>query len=66
MEACWNILKQRVRRRYCNNLEELKSVIQEEWQAIIMDQVRARIAEMPYRCKMLVKTGGQTVRTEKW
>ena len=62
MEACWNILKQRVRRRYWNNLEELKSVIQ----AITMDQVRARIAEMPHRCKMLVKTGGQTVRTEKW
>ena len=41
-------------------------MIQEEWQAITMDQVRARIAEMLYRCKMLVKTGGQTVRTEKW
>ena len=66
MEACWNILKQRVRRRGYNTLEELKQVIQEEWRAIIMEEVRARIADMPRRCELLVKTGGQAIRSDKW
>ena len=65
-EGCWNVLKQRVQRRGYNNLKEFKQVIQEEWSAITMEQVRARIAEMPNRCKMLVKTGGQAIRSGKW
>ena len=30
IEACWNILKQRLRRRRWDNLEELKRIVQEE------------------------------------
>jgi hypothetical protein len=30
MEACWNILKQRVRKRVFHSLEEYKQVMQDE------------------------------------
>lgn len=43
MEAVWNILKQRVRRRTWNNIEELKAILQEEWSKITMQEVRTRI-----------------------
>ena len=65
-EGCWNILKQQVRLRDWNSLEELKEVIQQEWQGITLDQVRRRIAEMPNRCRLLVKTGGQCIRSARW
>ena len=65
-EGCWNILKQRVRRRGYNSLEELKLAIQTEWSAITMEEVRTRIAELPYRCRMLVETGGQAIRSARW
>jgi transposase len=66
MEACWNILKQRVRKGEWKDLEELKEVIQKEWRAITIEQVRERIAEMPERCKSLVKTGGKAIRSKLW
>ena len=66
MEGCWNILKQRVRRRRWNNLEELKQVIQEEWHKIDIFEIRARIAEMPERCRLLVKTGGKPIKSALW
>jgi RNA:NAD 2'-phosphotransferase (TPT1/KptA family) len=66
MEACWNILKPRVRKRGWKDLDELKKIIQEEWKRITIEEVRASIAEMPERCKLLVKTGGQAIRSELW
>ena len=66
MEGCWNILKQRVRKRRWNNLEELKQVIQEEWHKIDISEIRARIAEMPERCRLLVKTGGKPIKSALW
>jgi hypothetical protein len=66
IEACWNILKQRVRKRTWRTLEELKEIVQSEWQRITMDEVRARIAEMPGRCRMLIETGGRAIRSEMW
>jgi hypothetical protein len=56
IEGVWNILKQRVRKRTWNNLEEYKAVCQDEWDKITMQEVRARIAEMPDRCNRIVKT----------
>ena len=66
MEACWNILKQRVRKRRWNNLEELKQIIQEEWHKINISEIRARIAEMPKRCKLLAETGGKPIKSALW
>jgi hypothetical protein len=65
MEACWNILKPRVRKRRWKDLNELKKVIQEERKRITIEEVRARIADMPERCKLRVKTGGQAIRSNR-
>ena len=66
IEACWNILKQRVRKRVWRSMEELKAILQEEWRRITMDEVRARISEMPDRCNSLVKTGGKSIKSHLW
>jgi hypothetical protein len=66
IEACWNILKQRVRKRVWRDLEELKAILQDEWSKITMQEVRARIKEMPGRCKLLVKTGGKPIKSKLW
>lgn len=66
IEALWNILKQRIRRRVWNTIAELKEVVQDEWSKITMEEVRARIADMPRRCKLLVKTSGKPIKTAKW
>ena len=66
MEGIWNILKQRVRRRIWNSLEELKEVLQDEWSKITMQEIRARILEMPGRCKSLVETSGAPIKSSLW
>jgi hypothetical protein len=66
MEAIWNILKQRMRRRIWETEEELKEVLQDEWSKITMQEVRARISDMPRRCKLLVKTGGLPIKSVQW
>ena len=57
-----------MRKRYgeWRTLEELKQVIWEEWDKITLDEIRKRIAEMPARCKKLVATGGERIRSELW
>ena len=47
-------------------MEELKAILQEEWAKITMDEVRARISEMPERCKSLYKTGGKPIKSALW
>ena len=66
MEACWNILKVRVRKRLWHTLEEYKAVIQDEWSKITMAEVRRRIAEMPDRCKRAVESRGAPVKSDLW
>jgi hypothetical protein len=66
IEACWNILKQRVRKRVWRSMEELKAILQDEWARITMDEIRARILEMPDRCKLLVETGGKPIKSHLW
>jgi hypothetical protein len=66
MEGVWNILKQRMRRRTWGSLEELKEVLQDEWSKTTMQEVRARITNMPRRCKLLVETGGAPIKTALW
>jgi hypothetical protein len=65
-EGVWNILKQRVRKRVWHGLEELKEVIQDEWDKITIEEVRKRIADMPRRCKLLVETNGHPIKGLLW
>jgi hypothetical protein len=66
IEACWNIMKPRIRKRTWRTLEELKAILQEEWDKITMEEIRARIAEMPQRCHDLVEHGGKPLKSELW
>jgi hypothetical protein len=66
IEGVWNILKPRVRKREWHTLEELKEVIQDEWSKITMEEVRARIMEMPARCKKVIASGGKPIRSDLW
>ncbi|KIM96032.1 hypothetical protein OIDMADRAFT_20936 [Oidiodendron maius Zn] len=66
IEGVWNILKNRVRKRSWRTEEEFRSIILQEWDAITMDEIRARIAEMPERCKGLIKSGGAAIKSELW
>jgi hypothetical protein len=66
MEAVWNILKQRMRKRVWETEEELREVLQDEWSKITIEEVRRRIADMPRRCKLLVKTDGKPIKTARW
>ena len=66
MEGIWSILKQRVSRRAWNDIEELKGILQEEWDQITQEEIQARIREMPERCKYLVETGGAPYKSSLW
>ena len=66
-EAIWNIVKQRVRRRRWEVLEQLKEVLEEEYQAIEQSEIRKRIAEMPKRCRLLARAPKRPIiRSKLW
>ena len=48
------------------DIEELKQALQEEWSKVTMQEIRARIAEMPERCEMLVNSGGKPIKSKLW
>jgi hypothetical protein len=66
MEGCWNILKQRIRYKVWQSMEELKQALQEEWSKITIEEVRSRISEMPSRCKSIVESSGGPVKSTLW
>jgi hypothetical protein len=66
IEAIWNIIKQRLRRRVFGSEEEIKEAIQEEWDKITMKEIRDRIKDLPGRCAQLGRTGGKAIKTAKW
>ena len=55
IEAIWAMLKQRIRRRIFDSEEEIKEALQEEWDKIMMEEIRHRIADMPRTCAELQK-----------
>lgn len=65
-EACWNILKQRVRKRTWSSDEELRMVLQEEWSKITIKEVRSRIQEIPKRYNNVIRNKGKPVRSSLW
>jgi hypothetical protein len=66
IEAIWNIIKQRLRRRIFYSDEEVKEALQEEWSKITMEEVRKRILDMPGLCLRLTKNGGKAIKTALW
>jgi hypothetical protein len=61
----WNILKQRIKRREWRTLAELKQMMLNEWEKITMNEIRARISEMPGQCKMSIENEGEAIKG-KW
>jgi transposase len=68
IEAVWNILKQRIRQRFFDwhSIDKLKQVILEEWERISMDEIHARIAEMPVRCIRIIESNGFPCKSKLW
>jgi hypothetical protein len=65
-EGVWNIEKQRIRKNVWNDNDELEALAQKIWQEIPQSEIRRRIAEMPWRCRRLVETGGQAIKSDLW
>ena len=66
IEAIWNIIKQRARRRIWNSIEELKEILQDEWSKVTQAEIRARIDDLPLRCKLLAMNGGAAIKSALW
>lgn len=66
MEAVWNILKQRVRKRRWRTKDDLKRVLLEEWKEISQEEIQKRVEEMPERCAWLVNNGGKGIKSGTW
>jgi hypothetical protein len=66
MDIVWIILKQQMRRRIWNSTEERKAILQEEWSKVTIQEVHARIQDMPKLCKLLVETGGAAIKSAQW
>jgi transposase len=66
IEGIWNIIKQRLRGHTWPNRQAFKDAIYAEWRRVTIDQIRRRISEMPYRCKLMVLLGGNRYRSSRW
>lgn len=66
IEAIWNIIKQRLRRRVFDSEDDIKVALQEEWDKITLKEIRDRISEMRDRCYRLTRNGGKSIKTAKW
>jgi len=51
MEACWNIIKQRARKRACESIEQLKQVLQAEWSALTHKEIQDMMGELLDQCR---------------
>ena len=49
-----------------NSIDELKAILQDEWSKITQAEIQARIRDMPRRCRLLIKTRGQAIKTAMW
>ncbi|KAF1807995.1 hypothetical protein P152DRAFT_406338, partial [Eremomyces bilateralis CBS 781.70] len=66
IEAIWLIMKQRLRGGRWQTVAEFKEAIEREWKRITQQEIRQRIAEMPWRCKKVVELKGGRVRSDLW
>jgi hypothetical protein len=66
IEACWQIMKQRLRGGTWKTVEEFKAAIQAAWDSITLKEIRKRIREMPKRCRDVQRLGGRRIRSALW
>lgn len=66
IEGIWSIIKQRLRNRYFDTIEEMKEGLQEEWSKVTLEEIRRRISDMPRRCELLRRSGGKPIRGNGW
>lgn len=66
IEACWMIMKKRLRGRKWSTVRAFKADIQREWDKITVAQIRRRIREIPQRCKMVQQSNGERIKTDLW
>jgi transposase len=66
VESIWQIIKQRIRGRTWEIVEDFKLDIQAEWRRITLKQVRKRISEMPRRCSRVVELQGKGIQSNVW
>ena len=62
IENLWWIIKRSVSKRKPKNLEELKAVIQEEWDKITPQQCERLVGNMPARIRALLRANGRTTK----
>jgi len=58
IENLWNNLKRRVERRNAQDVEQLKSIVREEWVSTDPNFLISLSASMPKRCKAVIKNRG--------
>ncbi len=66
IEACWQIMKQRLRGGTWKTVEEFKAAIQAAWDSITLKEIRKRIREMRWRCKRIQELKGARIRSALW
>ena len=66
IEACWQLVKQKLRGQKWETVAEFKDAIQRAWDQITIAQIRRRIKEMPWRCKKVQDLDGCRVRSSLW
>jgi len=62
IENLWDILKQKVRRRNCRNIFELKSTILDEWNNISNDEILNLYESIPRRIRAVIRAGGSNTK----
>jgi hypothetical protein len=62
----WNMLKQRARHRSWRTVAKLKKMLLNEWDKIIMKEIRNRIDEMFDRYKKLIETDEKAIKSARW
>lgn len=62
-EGIWKLLKERTRAQGWKNEWELRTRLLEEWGRINLLEIRVRIEELPWRCRMLVESGGKGIKS---
>jgi transposase len=66
VEACWLILKERLRGRQWSSVAYFKADIQAEWAKVKQAEIRRCITEMPERCKKVQASKGERIRSSRW
>ena len=66
IESIWQIIKSRLRGGRWQSIADFKAAIIREWRRISQAQIRRRISEMPWRCKMLAELKGARIRSKLW